>query len=303
MNDRFFRNPRPTIRQFEYVVAVADYLHFGRAADACAVSQPGLSAQILQLEQTLDVQIFERSRRKVIVTPVGRQIVERARRILQETDELMRAAADAKEPLVGEVRLGVIPTIAPYLLPRLLPKVRKAFPKLRLILREDQTRRLVEALRTGRLDLLLLALPIEGDDLESHPLLLDPFVLAAPKGHPLTRKPVVTEKDLAGQSLLLLEEGHCLRDQALSLCTKAGAREESVRATSLNTLVQMVAAGLGITLLPALAVPVEAHRGSGIQTRPFADPSPGRQIGLLWRRSSGRGKSFELLAEQLGVGS
>lgn len=285
---------RPTIRQLEYLVAVADERHFGRAARACAVSQPGLSAQIQQLEDILGVQLFERSRRGVLLTPAGERVVERARDVLRATDELVQTAEGVGRPLEGPLRLGVIPTVAPYVLPHLVPKVRRAHPKLSLILREDQTERLVDQLRAGELDLLLLALPIDGPDLEERAVFEDPFVLLAPKEHALASGGRAHSDDLAGATVLLLDEGHCLRDQALDVCNAASAREsETVRATSMNTLVQMVANGLGVTLLPASAVPVEVKRARGLAVRPFVRPEPSRTIGLVWRRSTGRREAFE----------
>lgn len=291
---------RPTLRQLEYAVAVADLRHFGRAAEACHVSQPGLSAQVLQLEDHLGVQIFERARRQVLLTPEGEEVIARARKVLEAADALVEIAREKRHPLEGPLRLGVIPTVAPYVLPAVLPEVRRAFPKLRLILREDQTHRLVEQIVEGRLDLLLLALPLHSPELEEVPLFDEPFVLAAPRGHALAKGNAVKEKDLAGEELLLLDEGHCLRDQALDVCGGAGAHEsEAVRATSLNTLVQMVENGLGATLLPASAVPVELREGSQIVVRPFVEPQPQRTLGLAFRKSTGRRESFTRLGELL----
>ena len=244
---------RPSIRQLEYLVALGASRHFGRAARACAVTQPALSLQIRQLEELLGVKLFERSRRQVLVTPAGERMIERARQALQRVDDLLDEARAAQRPFTGRLSLGVIPTVAPYLLPRALPAVRAAWPGLELLLREDQTQRILARLRGGELELLLLALPVEGDDLEALPLFEEPFVLAVPASHPLARgHGPVTEAALAGEPVVLLEEGHCLRAQALALCDAAGARETGrVQATSLGTLVQMVANGLGITLLPA----------------------------------------------------
>jgi LysR family hydrogen peroxide-inducible transcriptional activator len=293
---------RPSLRQLEYLVALADAGHFGRAAHACAVTQPALSAQILALEGELGVRLFERSRRGVTPTPAGARVLERARAALRTLDQLLETAQASREPLTGPLQLGVIPTVAPYLLPARLPAVRAAFPKLRLYLREDRTEPSLARLREGTLDLLLLALPVEGDDLESLPLLEEPFLLAAPADHPLVsrRRRRVRQEDLAREEVLLLEDGHCLRDQALDVCRQAGAREaEGVRASSLGTLVQMVANGLGVTLLPAMAVETEVARGEGLEVRPFAPPVPRRCIGLVWRRASERRAEFEALAGQL----
>jgi LysR family hydrogen peroxide-inducible transcriptional activator len=292
---------RPSIRQLEYLVALAATRHFGRAAKACAVTQPALSLQIRQLEELLGLRLFERSRRQVLVTPAGARVIERAREALRRIDDLLEEARMAQRPLTGRLSLGVIPTLAPYLLPRALPAVRAAYPELELLLREDQTQRIVTRLRAGELDLLLLALPIEGDDLESLPLFDEPFVLAVPAAHALARgRGPLAESALAGEPVVLLEEGHCLRAQALALCDAVGARESGrVQATSLGTLVQMIANGLGITLLPATSLDVEARAGSGIALRAFEAPVPGRSIGLVWRRGSARGAEFRALGEIL----
>lgn len=291
---------RPSLRQLQCAVAVADAGHFGRAARACHVTQPALSAQIRSLEEALGVRLFERSRRGASPTPVGRWVVARARGLLAGVDELVEVASGSREPLTGLLHLGVIPTVAPYLLPGWLPRARRAFPALRLFLHEDQTARLVERLVDGRLDLLLLALPVARTDVESFPIFREPFLLAAPRGHPLARgRGGVRTADLRDEAVLLLEDGHCLRDQALDVCRQAGAREsEQVRAASLTTLVQMVAGGLGVTLLPESAVEVEA-RGLEIAVRPFRDPAPSREIGLVWRRTSARVDEFRLLGERL----
>ncbi len=290
---------RPSIRQLEYLVALAGTRHFGRAAKACAVTQPALSLQIRELEELLGVKLFERSRRQVLVTPAGERVIERAREALRRIDDLLDEARAAQRPFTGRLSLGVIPTVAPYLLPRALPAVRAAYPGLELLLREDQTQRILARLREGDLELLLLALPVEGDDLESLPLFEEPFVLAVPAAHRLARgHGPVTEAALSGEPVVLLEEGHCLRAQALALCDAAGARETGrVQATSLGTLVQMVANGLGITLLPATSLEVETRAGSGIALRAFAAPVPGRRIGLVWRRGSARAAEFRALGE------
>src|SRR5262245_20331675 len=287
---------RPSVRQLEYAVALADALHFGRAARACAISQPALSAQIRALEDLLELRLFERSRRGVRVTRAGAAVIERARELLRDLDALVQSARASGEPLSGALHLGVIPTVAPYLLPRWLPRVRAAWPRLRLFLHEDRTARLVAALVEGRLDLLLLALPLRRPDLETLPIFDEPFALATPRGHPLARsRAPVRAPALAGEPVLLLEDGHCLRDQALALCEEAGAREaEGVRAASLSTLVQMVAGGLGVTLLPTSALATEA-RGRAVAVRPFRAPAPSRRIGLAWRRSSPRGDEFREL--------
>lgn len=289
---------RPTLRQLEYVVSVADLSSFHRAAEACHVSQPGLSAQIKQLESQLGVQLFERDKRRVLITAAGREVVERARRLLTASDELVEAAHTFSAPLAGPLRLGVIPTIAPYLLPRVLPAVRRAHPELSLRLREDQTEHLLAQLDAGQLDLLLLALEADLGEVETLPLFRDHFMLALPNEHPLTEQDDIDERWLNGEQVLLLDDGHCLRDQALGVCGRSGMSEiGDFRATSLSTLVQMVAGGDAITLLPELALPVECARMAEFSVRPFRDPAPFRTIGLAWRRSSPRGEAFHQLAE------
>ncbi|MBK9032699.1 MAG: LysR family transcriptional regulator [Myxococcales bacterium] len=288
-----------TLRQLEYAVAVADEKSFRRAATSCAVTQPALSAQIAALEAALGVQLFERDRRKVLVTPAGAEIVGRARAVITAAGAVLDTARGAAEPLTGRLRLGVIPTIAPYLLPRALPAVRARFPRLQLILREERTATILAQLDDGRLDAGVLALPVPGD-LAAVRLYREDFLLAAPRGHALLRKAAVREADLDGETVLLLEDGHCLRDQALAVCSAAGAHESGeLRATSLPTLAQMVAGGLGVTLLPARAAPALAGRGSGLEAVAFTGVSPGRDVGLVWRMSSARGRELGLLAETL----
>ncbi len=287
---------RPTVRQLEYAAAVAEHRSFRKAAAACKVSQPALSALIAQLERDLGTQLFERDRRRVLVTPAGEEVVAHARRVLDELDALVDGARGHREPLSGRLRLGVIPTVAPYLLPRVLPAVRARYPRLELLLREDQTARLLADLDAGRLDAAILATPVPGDLAAAH-LYREEFLLCVSTTHPLAARKRVRETDLEGETTLLLEDGHCLRDQALAVCTLAGAREATeLRATSLPTLVQMVANGLGVTLLPELAAGTLAR--GGVRTVPFAE-HPGRDIGLVWRMSSARGRELGLLSEQI----
>jgi LysR family hydrogen peroxide-inducible transcriptional activator len=295
-------NPqRPSIRQLECAVAVADALHFGRAARSCAITQPALSAQIQAFEELLGLRLFERGRRGVIVTTAGAHVVEQARAVLANLDRLVESAASEAEPLTGMLRLGVIPTVAPYLLPPLLPSVRRAWPKLRLVLREEQTSRLVEQLALGSLDLLLLALPVEQAALEEMPLLREPFWFVAPVNHPLARaRGPLPESAIAGEEILLLEDGHCLRAQALDVCRRAGAEGPGrIQATSLSTLVQMVANGLGVTLLPERTLPLELRPDTGLAARPFKKPAPSRTIGLAWRPGSARAGEYRLLGQTL----
>ncbi|HXV36463.1 MAG TPA: LysR substrate-binding domain-containing protein [Myxococcota bacterium] len=288
---------QPTLRQLEYLVAVADRGSFHAAARACHVSQPGLSAQIQQLEGLLGLRLFERNRRRVLITAEGEQIVQRARELLAGAAHLVEAARVLSAPLTGRLRLGVIPTIAPYLLPQLLPRVRERYPALRVELREGQTAELVALLLRGELDLLLLALEARLAGVESSALFRDEFAVAMPASHPLAARKRLADSDLAGESILLLEDGHCLRDQALAVCDQAGVEEAAnFRASSLPTLVQMVAAGSGVTLLPSLAVAVEA-RAANLAVVAFRDPAPYRTIGLAWRPTSPRADEFRLLGE------
>ena len=298
-------NPsRPSIRQLECAVAVADSLHFGRAARSCAITQPALSAQIQAFEELLGVRLFERGRRGVIVTAAGASVIEQAREALARLDALVEGAASEAEPLSGTLRLGVIPTVAPYLLPPLLPGVRRAWPKLRLVLREEPTARLVEQLQAGVLDLLLLALPVEQAGLEELPLLREPFFFVAPVGHPLATPAErrISEEALRGEEILLLEDGHCLRTQALEVCRRAGALAPGrIQATSLSTLVQMVANGLGVTLLPERALAVELRPNAGLAVRAFRNPAPSRTIGLAWRPGAARAGEYRLLGQALAA--
>jgi len=290
---------RPTLRQLEYAVAIADHGSFHRAARACHVTQPGLSAQVAQLESLLELRLFERGPRKVLVTPAGEALVRRARALLRDADELVDAARAYTRPLSGTLRLGAIPTVAPYLLPRVLPRLRRAYPQLALQLREDTTRALLARLSGGSLDVLLLALEAPLGDVESLPLFRDDFVLATPPGHRLADAPAPREADLDGEDVLLLEDGHCLREQALSFCQSAGAREPSdFRASSLGTLVQMVSSGAGVTLLPRLAEAIET-RHADLAIVPFARPTPYRTIGLVWRRSTPRATEYRELGERI----
>jgi len=274
-----------SLRQLQYVVAVADTLGFRRAAERCGVSQPTLSAQVQQLEAVLGVKLFERDRNGVLLTSAGEEVVRRARRVLVETEDLLSAATRARDPFAGTFRVGVIPTIAPYYLPEVTQTLAKAYPQLRLVLREEKTEDTVRDLWAGTLDAGLLALEAELGTLEHAEILRDPFVLALPKGHLLARKKKVSQQDLEAEDVLLLEDGHCLRSQALAVCQQAGAHETDLRATSLATLVQMVAGSKAVTLLPELAVLVE-NRNAQLDIREFSAPVPSRTIALVWRPRS-----------------
>ena len=275
-----------SLRQLQYAVAVADTLSFRAAAERCHVAQPSLSAQLAQLEDTLGVRLFERDRRRVLLTTAGRDLVERARRVLREADDLVEAAARAGDPLSGRLTIGVIPTVSPYLLPAAAPALRKAYPRLTVVWREEKTTDLVRGVREGTLDAALLALEAEIGEVEREVIARDAFVLATPPRHPLATGAGPTRvTDLRDAPVLLLDDGHCFRDQALAVCSRARVREGEFRATSLSTLSQMVASGAGVTLLPQLAVSTEAAR-AGLRVRPFAEPAPHRTIGLVWRRSS-----------------
>ncbi|MBX3262779.1 MAG: hydrogen peroxide-inducible genes activator [Labilithrix sp.] len=285
-----------SIRQLQYVVAVADTLGFHRAAERCGVSQPTLSSQVQKLEEVLGVRVFERDKRRVLVTAAGAAVVAHARRVLVEVDDLVAAAAEAADPFAGTLRVGVIPTVAPYLLPFVTPAIATRWPRLRLALVEEKTDELLADLRAGALDAGLLALVDGMDDLEHATVLEDPFVAAVPRAHPLARKRAVSLGDLEDQPVLLLEDGHCLRTQALSLCQRAGAAETDLRATSLATLVQMVSSGAGVTLLPSVAVDVENRRGQ-LAVRPLAGRPQGRTICLAWRKVAPLGGALRELAK------
>ena len=288
---------RPTLRQLEYLLAVSETLNFRAAAARCHVSQPALSEQIRGLEDLLGVQLLERDKRRVALTAAGELVVERARAALSDVDALVEAAIGQSGPLTGPLTLGAIPTVAPYVLPALVAACRRAWPKLRLVLRESRTATLVEELKAGRLDCALLALPPNVPGLQSVPLFEDPFLLAAPRDHHLAGRGPARLSELRREEVMLLDEGHCLRDQALELCGEAGAQEAGdVRATSLRTLTRLVAEGLGITLLPALAQD-DVPDGAAVVLRPFRAPAPSRTIGLVWRVTSTRAREFLLLAQ------
>ncbi|HTT44358.1 MAG TPA: LysR substrate-binding domain-containing protein [Steroidobacteraceae bacterium] len=286
------------LKDLRYLVAVADERHFGRAAARCFVSQPTLSAQLKKLEEYLGVQLIERAPNNVSLTAAGEAIVARARRMLEAADEVVALARSQRDPLAGPLRVALLPTIGPYLLPRIAPLVRKALPRLELRLYEYQTAPMLAKLHAGELDVGILALPVELAGLESRELYREPFLVALPEQHPLASHASVRLADLKDQKLLLLEEGHCLRDQALEVCSRVGVRDQQdFRATSLETLRQMVATGAGITLLPELAGSGAYRSARGVALRPFAKPCPVRHIGAVWRKSSARLAAIEALGK------
>ncbi len=282
------------LRDLRYLVALADERHFGRAAERCFVSQPTLSAQIRKLEEYLGVTLVERQPKRVSLTETGEKVVERARRLLLEADAIVEVAKTDRDPLAGTLRLALIPTVGPYLLPEIARRLKRALPRLKLMLYEYQTAPLLEKLRDGELDLGILALPVPTDGLATAELYEEPFTLAVPADHPLAARDRVKVADLEGEKLLLLEDGHCLRDQALEVCSRIGVGEDGdYRATSLETLRQMVAAGHGVTLLPELAAAAPVGTARGLKAKPFAKPAPSRTIGAVWRKSTTRSKAIE----------
>jgi LysR family hydrogen peroxide-inducible transcriptional activator len=291
----------PSPRQLRYLVTVAETLHFGQAADRCNVTQSTLSAGVRELETLLGVTLIERqSRRRVVITPVGHEIVARARHLLMEAETLVDLAAARTKPLSGLLRLGVIPTIGPYLLPVALPALRRRYPDLRLYLHEALTDTLLERLAIGRLDAVLVATPFDLRGMVSLDLGEEDVVAALPADHPLARRDTVSEADLADETLLMLEDGHCLRDHALSAChLDRGRAETRFQATSVSTLTQMVAAGLGVTLLPRMAVAREVAPNGGVVVRDLAEARPARTLVLAWRPGAARESDFRLLGDLL----
>ena len=286
-----------TLKQLRYFDAVARHLHFGRAADACCVTQPALSMQIQELERTLNTTLIERARSGLKLTASGEALAQRAGRILLDVEDLMATCASSQALLSGPLRLGVIPTLAPYILPPLLAVLKEKYPDLQLTIRETLTRPLTEELLDGRLDVLLLALPIEGAEVTSLPLFQDRFFLALPMDQQLSGTVRATPEMVANERLLLLEEGHCLRDQALSYCSLQQVNTiNTLGISTLSTVAGLVAAGHGITLLPEICLDVET-RGRDIAVTPFEAPEPMRTVGLAWRTTSPRSADFH----ELGV--
>jgi len=290
----------PTLKQLQYLVALHDQGHFGRAADATFVTQSTLSAGLRELEGLLGVVLVERTRRVVRFTPLGERVVAKARRVLREAEELSELARAAGKPLAGELRLGVIPTIAPFMLPRVLPRIRRKWPELKLFLREETSQQACESLARGNLDCVLLALPYACGDVDSAVLFDDRLLLAFQRGTLGEGNDPVSSQAIEPDRLLLLEDGHCLKDHALSACNRPELRAEAtMMGTSLHTLVQMVDNGLGVTLLPQMAVDAGLLEGTDVEARPLSAEHASREIALIWRTSSPRAKEFQMLAEEL----
>ena len=285
------------LRDLAYFVALADHLHFGRAAAASFVSQPTLSTQVRKLEEELGVALVERAPRRVMLTPAGREVAARARRIIADVEQMREAARRSQDPEAGKVTLGLFPTLGPYLLPHVVPSIRKRFPDLELLLVEEKSDVLLERLQQGRLDAALLAMPVADEQLHVEFLFEEAFVLAVPESHPLVGRGALSMAEIAGERLLLLADGHCMREQALDVCHLSGAGEKSgFQATSLETLRQMVAANVGVTLLPSLAVKPPVARSDSIGLVPFRDPQPSRRIAMVWRRSTAMAPFLQDLA-------
>lgn len=288
----------PSIKQLKYICAVAEHRHFSKAAEACFVTQSTLSASIQDLESQLDAVIFERNKKSVLITPLGERLLHQARVILGDVEDFISLAHSHEEALAGEIRLGVIPTIGPFLLPSLLSELRNQYTSLKLYLREDMSADLVQRLQQGKLDLILLAFPYPLPDIETVSLFRDEFLLCLPPGHPLKDAKLVKQRQLRGESLLLLEDGHCLRDHALEACKLEKAETDIVyQGNSLHTLVQMVANGLGVTLLPALSVRGGVLGDTQLQLKSFGSENVSREIGMAWRKSDPRREEYLLLAD------
>jgi LysR family transcriptional regulator, hydrogen peroxide-inducible genes activator len=286
-----------TLRDLEYLVALADRRHFGKAADFCHVSQPALSAQIRKIEDFLGVQLFERSNRNVVITPIGEQVARQARIVLEEAGKIATLAQETSEPLSGALRLGAIATLGPYLMPHLLVPLRKKFPKLELLMKEGLTDELIEDLRDGVLDAVLAAPTFNTDGLRVVPLFEEPFLVAAPKGHALAAKATVNPKELNSEDMVLLEDGHCLRNQTIEVCpANRRGKFREFQATSLETLRHLVASGFGYSLMPRLAVDSNDRLKNLIRYRPLDGKAVGRTIVLVCRERFGRMSDIETLA-------
>jgi LysR family hydrogen peroxide-inducible transcriptional activator len=288
----------PSIKQLKYICAVAEHRHFSKAAEACFVTQSTLSASIQDLESQLEAVIFERNKKSVLITPLGERLLHQARVVLGDVEDFISIAHSHEETLAGEIRLGVIPTIGPFLLPSLLAELRTQYTKLKLYLREDMSADLVQRLQQGKLDLILLAFPYSLPDIETVNLFRDEFLLCLSPSHSLEGAKQVSQQQLKGESLLLLEEGHCLRDHALEACKLEKAETDIVyQGNSLHTLVQMVANGLGVTLLPALSIKGGVLGETRLQLKSFGGENVSREIGMAWRKTDPRREEYLLLAE------
>ncbi|MEO6091885.1 MAG: hydrogen peroxide-inducible genes activator [Novosphingobium sp.] len=293
----------PTLKQLQYLVSLHEHGHFGRAADACSVSQSTLSAGLRDLEALLGVVLVERSKRAVRFTPLGNAVVTKAHRVLREAEELSELVQSSGEPLSGEMRMSVIPTIAPFLLPRMLPRLRRERPSLRLFLREEPSAAAMESLHHGRADCVLLALPYPTGEVDKEIIELDAFFVAFPKDDPRDPPDEVPPSLIDPHRLLLLEDGHCLKDQVLGACNRPDLRASvAMIGTSLHTLVQMVDNGLGVTMLPEMALDAGILNGTNVVARPLKAPNANREITLIWRKHSPRADEFRLLAEELRAG-
>ena len=293
----------PTLKQLQYLVSLHEHGHFGRAADACFVSQSTLSAALRDLEALLDVTLVERTKRAVRFTPLGNAVVEKAHRILRETEELSDLVQSSGQPLSGEMRMSVIPTIAPFLLPRMLPRLRRERPALKLYLREETSAAAIESLHHGRADCVLLALPYPTGEVEQETIELDAFYVAFPQDDPRDPPDEVPPSLIDENRLLLLEDGHCLKDQVLAACNRPELRASATMiGTSLHTLVQMVDNGLGLTMLPEMALDGGILNGTDVVARPLKATNANREIALVWRKNSPRADEFRLLAEELRTG-
>ena len=288
----------PSIKQLKYLCAVAEYRHFSKAAVACHVTQSTLSAAIQELESQLGVKIFERNKKTVMITSLGTKLLVQARIVLGDVEDFVGIARAHEAPLAGDLRLGVIPTIGPFMLPAILSELRKSFDKLKVYLKEEMSAELVEELQQGQLDLIILAFPFPLPDMETVSLFKDEFLLCLPPGHELEKVQQVRPHQLRGQSLLLLEEGHCLRDHALEACKLESADTDLVyQGTSLHTLVQMVANGLGMTLLPAMSINANVLGDTNLKIKHFSNDNVSREVGMAWRKSDPRREEYLLLAE------
>lgn len=286
------------LRALHYFVTLADLKHFSKAAQACFVSQPTLSTQIKKLEDELDIQLVERSPKNIMLTAAGEEIAVRARQVLNDVEQIRIVARRSNNPAEGVLRLGLFPTLAPYLLPHVVPQLRARYPQMRLQLAEEKTEEILRLLQRGSLDAALLALPVPREGFEVEILFHEPFVLAVPADHELAARQQVGLEDLNGSELLLLEEGHCLREHALEVCALAGAHERSdFHATSMETLRQMVAADVGITLMPILAVKPPIAKTTNLVIRPFTGTAPARTIAMVWRKSSALGVFLRELSQ------